>query len=65
MSNKELKDIVKESVREVIKEERLSLYEILLPSVSKKELNEIIKSYGSPDKYHKEDFVDMTDWIKE
>jgi len=38
MSNEELKDIIKESVREAIKEERLSLYEVLIPSVSKKSL---------------------------
>ena len=64
MSNEELKDIIKESVREAIKEERLSLYEVLIPTVSKRELDEIIKHYGSPDKYNLEDFVDMTDWIK-
>jgi len=32
--------------------------------VTKKELREIIKKYGSPQRYKKEAFVDMTDWIK-
>jgi len=64
MSDKELKDIIKQSIREAIKEERLSLYEVLIPPVSKREMNEIIKNYGSPDKYNRDDFVDMTDWIK-
>ena len=64
MSNEELKNIIKESVREAIKEERLTLYEILIPSVSKKEMDDISKKYGSPDNYQYEDFVDKTDWIK-
>lgn len=59
-----LKKIVKESLREVIKEERLNLYEILVPYASNKELSEIHRKYGSPQNYNKEEFVDMTDWIK-
>lgn len=65
MVNDELKEIIKESVREVLKEERFSLYEILIPYVSKRELNEIRKKYGSPQKYDEKDFVDMTSWIKQ
>ena len=64
MNNEKLKEMIKESIREVLKEERLALYEILVPYVTKKELDEIHKKFGSPDKYHEEDFVDMTDWIK-
>jgi len=60
-----LKEIIKQSVREVIKEERLSLYEILVPYASNKEIAEIHKKYGSPQSYNEEEFVDMTDWIKE
>ncbi len=64
MSNEELKEMIKQSVREVLKEERLALYEILVPDVSKKELEEIRDKFGMPDRYSEEDFVDMTDWIK-
>ena len=64
MVDENLKAIIKQSVREVIKEERLSLYEILVPYASNKEIAEIHKKYGSPQKYSKEKFVDMTNWIK-
>ncbi len=64
MLAEEIKEIIKESIREVLKEERLSLYEILIPYVSKKELNEIQKKFGSPKKYDENEFVDMTAWIK-
>ncbi|MHA1887514.1 MAG: hypothetical protein ACTSX0_05785 [Promethearchaeota archaeon] len=62
--DKNLKEILKESVREVIKEERMTLYEIMIPYVSDKELNEIHKKYGSPSDYDEGDFVDMTEWIR-
>lgn len=65
MINAEIKEIIKESVREVLREERLTLYEILIPTVSKKELVDIHQRYGSPQNYRDEDFVDMTSWIKE
>lgn len=64
MLAEEIKEIIKESIREVLKEERLTLYEILTPYVSKKELNEIQKKFGSPQRYDENDFVDMTAWIR-
>ena len=64
MVGEELKEIIKESIREVLKEERFSLYEILIPYITQKELNEIQKKVGSPQKYHENDFADMTVWIK-
>ena len=64
MIGEELKDIIKQSIREVLKEERLSLYEILIPYLGRKELNEIEKKFGSPKKYNEDDFVDKTAWIK-
>ncbi len=64
MIGEELKEIIKESIREVLKEERFSLYEILIPYITRKELNEIQKKFGSPQKYNENDFVDMTAWIK-
>jgi hypothetical protein len=64
MVGEELKEIIKESIREVLKEERFSLYEILIPYASRRELSEIQKRFGSPKKYNQKDFVDMTAWIK-
>ena len=65
MIDENLKEIIKRSVREVIKEERLGLYEILVPYASNKEISEIKQKFGSPENYSKEDFIDMTNWIKE
>jgi len=64
MIDENLKKVVKESLREVIREERLNLYEILVPYASNKEISEIHQTYGTPKNYGKEEFVDMTDWIK-
>ncbi len=58
-----LKEIIKQAVREAIKEERFILTESLIPHVSDEEMNDIISIYGE----HPADaeFVDMTDWIRE
>ncbi len=61
----DLKKLIKESVREVIREERLSLCEIMIPNVSKKEMGEIHTKFGSPADHRDEDFTDMTDWVME
>lgn len=58
----DLKKLIKESIREVLREERLGLCEIMIPHVSKKELNEIHTKLGSPIDYD-DDFTDMTDWV--
>ena len=60
----DLKKLIKESVREVLREERLGLCEIMVPYVSKKELNEINAKFGFPAEYREDDFTDMTDWVK-
>jgi hypothetical protein len=59
-----LKTLIKESIREVLKEERLSLFLALIPSVSDKEMKEILLSTPSPEHYPPENFVDMTDWLE-
>lgn len=59
----DLKEIIKESVREAIFEERIKLYETLIPSVSKKEMNNIETLYKKPSNYDKKNFKDMTNWI--
>jgi hypothetical protein len=65
MAQDDLKKLIKESVREVLREERLGLCEIMIPHASKKELNEIRTKLGSPADYRENDFTDMTDWVKE
>lgn len=60
----DLKKLIKESIREVLREERLGLCEIMIPHVSQKELNEIRAKFGSPADYGEDEFTDMTDWVK-
>lgn len=61
--NNDLKMLIKESIREAIMEERINLYHAIIPPVSKKEMQEIVKHYGNPEEYNKEEFVDKTDWL--
>ncbi len=63
-SQEDLKKLIKESIREVLREERLGLCEIMIPRVSRKELEEIHIKFGSPADYGENDFTDMTDWVK-
>jgi glutaredoxin 2 len=64
IGQEDLKKMIKESIREVLREERLSLCEIMIPRISKKEMQEIQTAYGSPTRYREDDFVDVTDWVK-
>jgi len=45
---KELKAVIKESVREVLNQELMKLRALLLPFVSQKEQGDIEKRYGKP-----------------
>jgi hypothetical protein len=65
METATLKELIKESIREVLQEERLSLLQSLIPSVNNQEMQEIIKEFGTPDNYNEDDFVDMTDWLND
>ncbi len=65
LTQAELKQLIKESVREVLKEERLGLYELLIPYVSNEEMKEIKEKYGIPSNYDENEFVDMTEWVME
>jgi len=58
-----LKEVKKGSVREAIIEERKNLYDLLIPTVSIKEMNNIETLYKSPSQYDKKNFKDVTDWI--
>jgi hypothetical protein len=56
------KKIIKESIKEALQEERALLYDTLIPLVSAKEQKEIESCYGSPDRYHENEFEDLTGW---
>jgi hypothetical protein len=60
----QLKQLVKESLREVLREERLKLCQVLIPYVSDKEMQEIEEKLGSPNDYKDTEFLNMTDWVK-
>jgi hypothetical protein len=64
MEIKELKALIKESIREVLREERLLLCKSLVPYISNEEQVEIEAEFGSPSDYKAEEFVDMTHWVK-
>jgi hypothetical protein len=60
----ELKALIKESIREVLREERMLLCEVLIPYVSDEEQAELNEIFGSPSDYEEEEIVDMTEWIR-
>ena len=63
MQSHELKQLIKESVREVLREECLKLCRVLIPYVSDQEMQEIQAKLGSPADHDKTEFVNMTDWL--
>ena len=63
VNKSELRKLISESFRSVLKEEREKLLEILLPTVSKKEMEDIIKRFGEPKSYKSKEFKDMTKWV--
>ncbi|MFM7441172.1 MAG: hypothetical protein ACKO2V_21680 [Snowella sp.] len=64
METQELKTLIKESVREVLREERLILCHTLMPYISEPEQKEIETELGSPSDYEDDELIDMTDWVK-
>jgi hypothetical protein len=64
MEIQELKAIIKESIREVLREERMLLCQVLIPYVSDEEQEELDEMFGSPSDYQDEELVDMTEWVK-
>ena len=59
-----LKALIKESLREVLHEERLHLCQLMMPYVSDKEQSEIEASLGLPDDYDEDENIDLTDWVR-
>ncbi len=64
MEAEQLKQLVKDSLREVLREERLKLCQVLIPYITDKEMQEIEAKLGSPADYKDIEFVNMTDWVK-
>ncbi len=50
VNHKELKSIVKESVKEALEEELIKVRLMFLPEASDKEMRDITRRYGKPEK---------------
>jgi 5,10-methylenetetrahydrofolate reductase len=57
-----LKSLIKESVREVMREEWFKFFELLIPYVDDAEQAEIEAAF-SPESHPDSDFVDITNWF--
>jgi hypothetical protein len=64
MEIQELNALIKESMREVLREERLMLCKVLMPYVDDTEQAELETEFGSPADYQDDEAVDMTAWVK-
>jgi hypothetical protein len=58
-----IKSLLKETLRETIREEILKIYILTAPKISKKEMQDIEKLYGSKPVLDKADLVDGTEWL--
>ncbi len=59
-----LKSLIKDSVREVMREEWFKFFDLLLPYVDPQEQADIEASF-SPADHSDEDFVDITHWFND
>ncbi|MGB3203327.1 MAG: hypothetical protein WBA99_20650 [Nodosilinea sp.] len=57
-----LKALIKESVREVMREEWFKFFELLTPYVDDDEQTDIEANF-SPSDYEDKDFINVTDWF--
>lgn len=64
METQELKALIKESLREVLREERLWQSQLLMPNITDEEQGEIISELGVPADYEDQELIDMTAWVK-
>jgi len=64
MEIQELKTLIKDTMREVLREERLILCKILTPYVDDAEQAELEAEFGSPSDYDENEMIDMTTWVK-
>ena len=64
MEKQELKALIKETMREVIQEERHKLCQILIPYISDEEQQELEAEFSLLLEEDNEELVDLTDWVK-
>ncbi|ASC69500.1 hypothetical protein XM38_004270 [Halomicronema hongdechloris C2206] len=64
LNSETLKALIKDSLREVLREERLHLCKLLMPFVSDEEQAEIETQVGSPKDFDASETIDLTDWVK-
>lgn len=64
MEASEFKQLMKESIREALREKRLALCQIVIPAVGDREMQEIQSKLGVPGDYDEAEFTDLTDWVK-
>lgn len=62
--NPRIESSIKESVREVLREERLLLCQVLIPYVRDEEQLDIEAEFKAPSDYDDDEVVDMTHWVK-
>lgn len=65
MEAQELKALIKESFREVLREERLLLCWLLMPYVSDEEQADIEAEFGSSQDYENDELIAMTSWVRD
>ncbi|MCC5644695.1 hypothetical protein LC607_17465 [Nostoc sp. CHAB 5824] len=63
MEIQELKALIKQTMREVLQEERLRLCQILIPYISNDEQRELEAEFGVPSD-DADELIDMTDWVR-
>ena len=63
MEKSELKALIKESTREILRAERLLLCQLLAPVISDAEQLEIDAEFGTPSDYETDKLIDMTGWV--
>ncbi len=59
-----LKGLIRETMREVLQEERALLFKMLMPYVSDEEQAEIDAQFGTPLEDDQEEWIDVTEWVK-
>ncbi|GAB4384050.1 MAG: hypothetical protein Kow00121_47030 [Elainellaceae cyanobacterium] len=64
MESQELKTLIKETMREVLREERLILCKIVVPYVDDAEQAELEAEFGSPADYDEDETTDITAWVE-
>jgi hypothetical protein len=63
MEKQELKALLKETMKEVIQEERANLCQILIPYVSDEEQEELEAEFGKPSAESEGELVNLTEWV--